>query len=163
MNQPTVRRWTRRNRNESVQHDERYLVENFQKVQRRTRSGCPVSGGFATTNVAAALFESPKAKDPSGGTTGRVEPYGRLGWMGARAEYSLRWGGMIAPTKFGRASRSRRSNMSLEFLNVVVIEKLAKTIGNHSEAGLIFSPAGWPGAFGRSGTKMPLTALQPRD
>ena len=31
-------------------------------------------------------------KDPSGGTTGRVKPYGRLGWMGARAEYS-RWGG----------------------------------------------------------------------
>lgn len=28
-------------------------------------------------------------KDPSGGTTGRVKPYGRLGWMGARAEYSL--------------------------------------------------------------------------
>jgi hypothetical protein len=30
-----------------------------------------------------------KAKDPSGGTTGRVKLYGRLGWMGARAEYSL--------------------------------------------------------------------------
>ena len=28
-------------------------------------------------------------KDPSGGTTGRVKPYGRLGWMGARAIYSL--------------------------------------------------------------------------
>ena len=27
-------------------------------------------------------------EDPSGGTTGRVKPYGRLGWMGARAEYS---------------------------------------------------------------------------
>ena len=27
-------------------------------------------------------------KDPSGGTTGRVKPYGRLGWMGARAGYS---------------------------------------------------------------------------
>src|SRR5215831_4332825 len=27
-------------------------------------------------------------RDPSGGTTGRVKPYGRLGWMGARAEYS---------------------------------------------------------------------------
>jgi hypothetical protein len=31
----------------------------------------------------------PKTKDPSGGTTGRVKPYGRLGWMGARARYSL--------------------------------------------------------------------------
>ena len=32
---------------------------------------------------------APETKDPSGGTTGRVKPYGRLGWMGARAEYSL--------------------------------------------------------------------------
>ncbi len=35
-------------------------------------------------------------KDPSGGTTGRVQPYWRLGWMGARAGYSL--GGFSAPT-----------------------------------------------------------------
>ena len=28
----------------------------------------------------------PKTKDPSGGTTGRVKPYWRLGWMGARAD-----------------------------------------------------------------------------
>ena len=32
---------------------------------------------------------TPQTKDPSGGTTGRVKLYGRLGWMGARAEYSL--------------------------------------------------------------------------
>jgi len=44
-----------------------------------------------------ALFALPKTRDPSGGTAGRVKPYGRLGWMGARAEYSLRWGGMTAP------------------------------------------------------------------
>ena len=31
----------------------------------------------------------PQTKDPSGGTTGRVKLYGRLGWMGARAGYSL--------------------------------------------------------------------------
>src|SRR5580700_853872 len=31
---------------------------------------------------------TPETRDPSGGTTGRVKPYGRLGWMGARAEYS---------------------------------------------------------------------------
>lgn len=31
----------------------------------------------------------PETKDPSGGTAGRVKPYGRLGWMGARAVYSL--------------------------------------------------------------------------
>jgi len=38
-----------------------------------------------------------KMKDPSGGTTGRVKPYGRLGWMGARAEYSY-GEGITAPT-----------------------------------------------------------------
>src|SRR5438270_6900584 len=43
-----------------------------------------------------------KMKDPSGGTTGRVKPYGRLGWMGARAEYS-RWGGCFRfPHMIGR-------------------------------------------------------------
>ena len=36
-------------------------------------------------------------KDPSGGTTGRVKPYGRLGWMGARAGYSY-GEGISAPT-----------------------------------------------------------------
>ena len=42
---------------------------------------------------AAAMAQNvPEKKDPPGGTTGRVKPYGRLGWMGARAEYS-RWGG----------------------------------------------------------------------
>jgi hypothetical protein len=38
-----------------------------------------------------------KTKDPSGGTTGRVKPYGRLGWMGARAEYSLDGEGLPLP------------------------------------------------------------------
>jgi hypothetical protein len=33
-------------------------------------------------------YLSREMRDPSGGTTGRVKPYGRLGWMGARAEYS---------------------------------------------------------------------------
>jgi hypothetical protein len=43
-------------------------------------------GGFQRMNVQKT---APETKDPSGGTTGRVKPYGRLGWMGARAEYSL--------------------------------------------------------------------------
>src|ERR1700722_1418222 len=38
-----------------------------------------------------------KTKDPSGGTTGRVKLYGRLGWMGARAEYSLDGEGFPLP------------------------------------------------------------------
>src|SRR5580693_5954770 len=46
----------------------------------------------------AALAKArPKTKDPSGGTTGRVKPYGRLGWMGARAEYSLDGEGLPLP------------------------------------------------------------------
>ena len=58
-----------------------------------------------------------KIKDPSGGTTGRVKPYGRLGWMGARAEYS-RWGGITAPTFISRsrvAGRSKRRAIFLAF------------------------------------------------
>ena len=48
--------------------------------------------GFAQTdqlrgekNDTPLIARTQKRKDPSGGTTGRVEPYGRLGWMGARA------------------------------------------------------------------------------
>src|SRR6266404_4141756 len=56
-----------------------------------------------------------KGKDPSGGTTGRVKPYGRLGWMGARAEYS-RWGGITAPTLISRSRRAGRSKHQAIFL-----------------------------------------------
>jgi hypothetical protein len=46
----------------------------------------------------AGLHETPpETKDPSGGTTGRVKLYGRLGWMGARAEYSLDGEGLPLP------------------------------------------------------------------
>jgi hypothetical protein len=56
-----------------------------------------------------------KRKDPSGGTTGRVKLYGRLGWMGARAEYS-RWGGITAPTFISRSSFAGRSKGRSIFL-----------------------------------------------
>ena len=58
-----------------------------------------VASGLRGTASGAASSKNlvPKMKDPSGGTTGRVKLYGRLGWMGARAEYS-RWGGITAPT-----------------------------------------------------------------
>src|SRR5713101_3474268 len=36
------------------------------------------------------------------GTSGRVKLYGRLGWMGACAEYSLDGEGFTAPTYIGR-------------------------------------------------------------
>lgn len=54
-------------------------------------------------------------RDPSGGTSGRVEPYGRLGWMGARARYSY-GEGFPLPQEFGlgrSAVRSRRATIFL--------------------------------------------------
>ena len=54
-------------------------------------------------------------EDPSGGTTGRVKPYGRLGWMGARAEYSLDGEGLPLPHRFvaqgGGDVQSREQNI----------------------------------------------------
>ena len=65
----------------------------------------------------APSHEGPaKTKDPSGGTTGRVKLYGRLGWMGARAEYSLDGEGLSAPTNIGRSRLARRSNLRRSFL-----------------------------------------------
>ena len=63
----------------------------------------PVIGGKLGKSGPYPLFTaerrrgSQKTKDPSGGTTGRVKPYGRLGWMGARAEYSLDGEGLPLP------------------------------------------------------------------
>jgi hypothetical protein len=48
--------------------------------------------------VATSLENAAETKDPSGGTTGRVKLYGALGWMGARAGYSLVGEGITAPT-----------------------------------------------------------------
>ena len=55
------------------------------------RSGAVEMRGYRRVNEPETAPEqaAPETKDPSGGTTGRVKPYGRLGWMGARAEYSL--------------------------------------------------------------------------
>ena len=69
-------------------------------------------------------------KDPSGGTTGRVKLYGRLGWMGARAEYS-RWGGITAPTFVSRSNLAGRSKQGTIFL--LFIRRIAT--GNHCAAG----------------------------
>src|SRR4029077_8461032 len=44
-----------------------------------------------------------------------LKPYGRLGWMGARAEYSQR-GGFFAPTCVGRRGRAARSKRPANFL-----------------------------------------------
>jgi len=55
-------------------------------------------------------------KDPSGGTTGRVEPYGRLGWMGARAEYS-HGEGFSAPTVIVSPGVRRTFKAATNFFN----------------------------------------------
>src|ERR1700719_3411248 len=49
-------------------------------------------------------------KDPPGGTTGRVKPYWRLGWMGARAEYGLYGEGLPLPHTLSRGRLAARSN-----------------------------------------------------
>ncbi len=54
-------------------------------------------------------------KDPSGGTTGRVKPYGRLGWMGARAEYSLMGRGLPLPHALCRGRGAARSTYQVFF------------------------------------------------
>jgi len=87
----------------------------------------PFPGGphFAilhTTRHGDAVFPrdaTPEMEDPSGGTTGRVEPYGRLGWMGARAGYSC-WGGVSAPTNICRPGPVSRSNRPAIFLTLRV-------------------------------------------
>ena len=52
-----------------------------------------------------------ETKDPSGGTTGRVKLYGRLGWMGARAEYSLDGEGLPLPLKLVAAGVRHVQNL----------------------------------------------------
>src|SRR5437764_10832024 len=111
MNQP-VRRKTDAGRNgrESPRHDRIILWKTLTKSSECPRksteepycSGASMSSRSSRHAGTAELRTSSnkrckcrathKMKDPSGGTTGRVKPYGRLGWMGARAEYS-RWGG----------------------------------------------------------------------
>jgi hypothetical protein len=74
-----------------------------------------------------ARDHGPEMKDPSGGTTGRVKPYGRLGWMGARAEYS-RWGGITAPTSISRSTLAGRSKRRAIFFNLVFGTIIAKPL-----------------------------------
>src|ERR1700712_1734879 len=79
------------------------------------RLSLPLSPTKSSRRSPADSPERPKRKDPSGGTTGRVKLYGRLGWMGARAEYS-RWGGITAPTFISRSTLGERSNRRAIFL-----------------------------------------------
>lgn len=73
-----------------------------------------VASGLRGTACSKKLV--PKIKDPSGGTTGRVKPYGRLGWMGARAEYS--YGEEItAPTHYWSPKGWRTFKTAGDFFN----------------------------------------------
>ena len=78
-------------------------------------SAASIAGGFAQ-NVDERAKATLKRKDPSGGTTGRVKPYGRLGWMGARAEYS-QWGGITAPTQHKSQQGPRTFKTARGFFN----------------------------------------------
>ena len=122
----------RRNGNESIGRDRDILWKTFalsseartrpvHRQKARKSAGCPSysqSSGDRHGRVAAAAQraddgrlrqrrpEMPaKTKDPSGGTTGRVKLYGRLGWMGARAEYSLDGEGLPLPHLLVAAGR----------------------------------------------------------
>src|SRR5438046_2916986 len=67
-------------------------------VEMRGSLSYPQSRATAAWPILAATQASPEAKDPSGGTTGRVKPYGaRVGWA-------------LAPNmaSMGRNSRSHR-------------------------------------------------------
>src|SRR5260370_8358675 len=82
-----------------------------QPVRKRTDADATETNQLDVTGIfcgkllsCPAIIRAPAAKmrDPSGGTTGRVKLYGRLGWMGACAEYSLDGEGFTAPTYIGR-------------------------------------------------------------
>src|SRR5207253_10498657 len=55
------------------------------------------------------MSASAETKDPSGGTTGRVKLSGRLGWIGARASYSLGGEGLPLPPVLCRGRVVARS------------------------------------------------------
>ena len=82
-----------------------------QANEKRVASGLRTASGAASSKNLV-----PKMKDPSGGTTGRVKLYGRLGWMGARAEYSLDGEGFPLPPTFV-ATGLRHVQTSGDFFN----------------------------------------------
>src|SRR5580692_11221970 len=104
MNLP-VRRET-----DATQPDESFKGDRYILWKTLTKSSdSPSADAAVSTNALLVAGLPPKTKDPSGGTTGRVKPYGRLGWMGARAEYSLDGEGITAPTDIGRGTVAARS------------------------------------------------------
>jgi hypothetical protein len=90
-------------------------VENFFVVQQTSalnaghRSKAVEIRDIRSSGQAELPQLTARTKDPSGGTTGRVKLYGRLGWMGARAEYSFDGEGLPLPQILCRGRGPERS------------------------------------------------------
>ena len=150
-------------------------MENFRLVQRSTLVGarhrqravempgfppspftrpggaCRLEGlGNRTDCVGRKRPEiKPKTKDPSGGTTGRVKLYGRWGWMGARAGYSLVGEGLPLPHILVAQGRRTFKQPAIFFNSWLVV-----WMKNYCAAGRLASPTAdlseamaAPGAF----------------
>src|ERR1700691_2641624 len=76
----------------------------------------PRASQYSRSRLTEVLEMSAKTKDPSGGTTGRVKPYGALGVDGRSRRIQPRWGGITAPTNIGRGTVAARSNHRRFFL-----------------------------------------------
>ena len=90
----------------------RSVISFGQTADRARCASCDLRSAAAR---GAGFFKTaPKMKDPSGGQPDGSSYMGRLGWMGARAEYS-RWGGITAPTHISRGSLAGRSKRQAIF------------------------------------------------
>jgi hypothetical protein len=85
----------RRNGDESIGRDRDILWKTFV---------------LSSDRCAEAPGTKAKMRDPSGGTAGRVKLYGRLGWMGACAEYSLDGEGFYRSHLYWSRRVAERSN-----------------------------------------------------
>src|ERR1700687_4342907 len=92
-----------------------------QPVRKRTDADATETNQLDVTGIfcgkllsCPAIIRAPgtkaKMRDPSGGTAGRVKPYGRLVWMAACAEYSLDGEGFYRSHLYWSRRVSERSN-----------------------------------------------------
>src|SRR6266478_1981692 len=83
-----------------------------------------------------------KTRDPSGGTAGRVKLYGRLGWMGACAEYSLDGEGFYRSHIYWSRRVAERSNGPQFFLlrGRPIGFANSRLVGSHGGTGLVQVP-----------------------
>src|ERR1700682_1044550 len=92
-----------------------------QPVRKRTDADATETNQLDVTGIfcgkllsCPAIIRAPgtkaKMRDPSGGTAGREKPYGRWGWMGACAEYSLDGEGFYRSHLYWSPGVAERSN-----------------------------------------------------